>query len=91
MGKFLESPIAIDRTKLVRAATATSPAPPPPMTITVDLTTATYLYCIPSIVPPVMLLLDYQNALIQSLLTERFSGYVLFLPLGNAILRIVYT
>lgn len=29
MGKFLESPIAIDRTKLIRAATVTSPAPPP--------------------------------------------------------------
>ncbi|CAI7620571.1 unnamed protein product [Penicillium discolor] len=44
------------------------------MTITGNLTTATHLHCIPSIVLPVMLLLDYQNALIQSLLTERFSG-----------------
>ncbi|CAP82966.1 Pc15g00800 [Penicillium rubens Wisconsin 54-1255] len=37
-----------------------------------------------------MLLLDYQNALIQSLLTERFSGYALFLPLSTATPRIVY-
>ncbi|KAJ5245694.1 Arp2/3 complex 34kDa subunit p34-Arc [Penicillium chrysogenum] len=44
------------------------------MTITSNLTTATHLHCIPSIDLPVMLLLDYQNALIQSLLTERFSG-----------------
>lgn len=50
------------------------------MTITGNLTTATHLHCIPSIVLPVMLLLDYQNALIQSLLTERFSGYDSFLP-----------
>jgi actin related protein 2/3 complex subunit 2 len=35
-----------------------------------------------------MLLLDYQNVLIESLLTERFSGYVL--PAPRTAIRIVY-
>ena len=75
MGKFLET-IAIDSTKLItggdsdpsgsptahddRAAISHRPLPLP-------------LYS--PIASPVMLLLDYQNVLIQSLLTERFSGY----------------
>lgn len=38
------------------------------------------LTSLPFIALPVMLLLDYQNALIQSLLTERFSGYEYISP-----------
>ena len=45
------------------------------MTIVEAASPTTILLLFHSIVSPTMLLLDYQNALIQSLLTERFSGY----------------